>query len=494
MTKRRHNDLVPISKLPLELFTEIVRLVTEASRPQRKHYHLQRRLGWLSLTHVCSSWRSRIIGLPALWASNIGIFPSAIKEMLLRAGPSSPITLHVGHDPASIRMLSEEEPDLSDRTSKIFCEYYISDEAQRRLGKLIEDSPNLSELSLRAFKFPSRPQKFPRISIPSLRVLRLQTCDAIFTSNVLVSLDISYYCRHSTKLPPLRDILEVINNARQTLETVTICLHAEVVEEAGEVSGSGDPWESSISLPNLRVLSIGDAYGPSRLLSHLVLPSTTSIDLICHTGWSDKTEARCRAALDTAATVVPDACAICLYVGDGQDPCHNRELFWLNFYARAPTSWHDAVPPTIRVCFRGTRPSLAVFRDALAAMPVHSLAIDAVHLQPAFAADLVCCFPRIRRLTVFNPHALKHDLLAALAEGGGLPDLEYLSLDGRGLRRARISCKRLQRQVEALLQQSVNFKTLRVGSNVGTYLRAGPPLEAALESLRDAVPGLEWHA
>ncbi|KAF5339426.1 hypothetical protein D9611_009847 [Ephemerocybe angulata] len=94
-TKRRKNDLLPISRLSVELLSEIFVISTTgdwdppSSNPDRDH-KTQYRRGCIIISQVSGSWRAVALGLPEIWA-NIGIRTTTknrlLKYMMKNAGP-----------------------------------------------------------------------------------------------------------------------------------------------------------------------------------------------------------------------------------------------------------------------------------------------------------------------------------------------------------------------------------------------------------------------
>ncbi|KIM42664.1 hypothetical protein M413DRAFT_121419 [Hebeloma cylindrosporum] len=79
--RRSHrNNLVPISKIPVELLSYIFSLV------QRKYRHESREnLGWIVVTHVCQRWRGIALNNPSLWVYIPFHCPDWVPEMTKRS-------------------------------------------------------------------------------------------------------------------------------------------------------------------------------------------------------------------------------------------------------------------------------------------------------------------------------------------------------------------------------------------------------------------------
>ncbi|KAI0051947.1 hypothetical protein FA95DRAFT_107632 [Auriscalpium vulgare] len=77
----RHNDSLPVARLPPEILAEIFTLLSSIDKAAswREKDKIKTYLGWLSVTHVCQIWRDVALLKPALWASNITV-PYALGE------------------------------------------------------------------------------------------------------------------------------------------------------------------------------------------------------------------------------------------------------------------------------------------------------------------------------------------------------------------------------------------------------------------------------
>lgn len=102
----RANTLSPISKLPNEIFLITATFVafldpprpSRRSRVQNPNSHptevvVDGSLGWISLMHVCRTWRRALLDAHCLWARNITVLPRAVRLLTHYAGPSIPLEL-----------------------------------------------------------------------------------------------------------------------------------------------------------------------------------------------------------------------------------------------------------------------------------------------------------------------------------------------------------------------------------------------------------------
>lgn len=114
MSSEELDRLSPILHLPPELFLDIASILVREWPPQtpRSHTPLWKlarpgsamtsvrlssgSLGWMNITHVCRHWRELCIDTQMLWTRWIGRLPSALPEILSRAGDGT--ALHVDID------------------------------------------------------------------------------------------------------------------------------------------------------------------------------------------------------------------------------------------------------------------------------------------------------------------------------------------------------------------------------------------------------------
>lgn len=57
--------------------------------------YYSRVLGWIRFGHVCKTWQRVTLASRSLWAASIGTLPAGLHEMMHRAGPHQPITVHM---------------------------------------------------------------------------------------------------------------------------------------------------------------------------------------------------------------------------------------------------------------------------------------------------------------------------------------------------------------------------------------------------------------
>ncbi|KAI0321630.1 hypothetical protein OF83DRAFT_1080802 [Amylostereum chailletii] len=99
---KRRNACSPLFRLPPKILREIVSLVALQDRPQffpllqshakKSPFPSTNTLGWISLTHICHSFRALILDDRAAWASVVVLVPKGHDELLLRA-VDTPLTI-----------------------------------------------------------------------------------------------------------------------------------------------------------------------------------------------------------------------------------------------------------------------------------------------------------------------------------------------------------------------------------------------------------------
>ncbi|KAI0046168.1 hypothetical protein FA95DRAFT_1494385, partial [Auriscalpium vulgare] len=73
------HPVVLVAQLPSEIITLVFSILSSIDKPRIKptRYKLKRKLGWLTVTHVCQHWRNIALRDPVLWASDIAL-PSVL--------------------------------------------------------------------------------------------------------------------------------------------------------------------------------------------------------------------------------------------------------------------------------------------------------------------------------------------------------------------------------------------------------------------------------
>ncbi|KIM35833.1 hypothetical protein M413DRAFT_428331 [Hebeloma cylindrosporum] len=148
---RQRNELLPISKLPVEIVTEIFLLHQENLKPQGALEKAT--LDWIRISHVCKRWREIALCCSRLWIHIPFRHPEWANEMILRSYPACLIAMASFH--------SESSPKELETATKFFKEHLsrvqvldIWDSSAELVAKLFQDdikptsAPYLSILRL----------------------------------------------------------------------------------------------------------------------------------------------------------------------------------------------------------------------------------------------------------------------------------------------------------------------------------------------------------
>ncbi|KAJ3524586.1 hypothetical protein NMY22_g10933 [Coprinellus aureogranulatus] len=288
---RRENSLLPISRLPPEIFCEIF----ESSTPDVYYKGIAGRMRSqaMNISHVCHSWRVIAIACLKLWA-NIHIKFDANPEVLTlaleRAG-DAPISINVrgwagrSDTPNSTSVLSKF---IRERQSQ--CQHltlYTGEHSFRELFKDVSGSfSNLLSLKLDIVWFTGPqdnvPSEFLRLLSP--RLLRLEVAQPSVPCNVLqrfpqlTHVDIQQLSLSNTVITDLLAWLKQVNTDLRFLRMGESYygFPSPAVEEPFPMGSN------SIQLPNLKVFSL---QGYSRLgitifehfLSSVSIPITSRL-------------------------------------------------------------------------------------------------------------------------------------------------------------------------------------------------------------------------
>ncbi|KZV63404.1 hypothetical protein PENSPDRAFT_738809 [Peniophora sp. CONT] len=86
LAKQRRNMVIPACRLPAELLTRIASFAQLDWAPSRKRGNRVSTLGWIGMSHVCSSWRMVLVSTPSLWCSIpcLELSPRCMPDVLAR--------------------------------------------------------------------------------------------------------------------------------------------------------------------------------------------------------------------------------------------------------------------------------------------------------------------------------------------------------------------------------------------------------------------------
>ncbi|KAI0029250.1 hypothetical protein K488DRAFT_88917 [Vararia minispora EC-137] len=499
-----------ISRLPMELFSEIAKLVAAneppfAARviswpdPHRPVRYPEHGIGWIKLAQVCSLWRRRILVLPTLWANCLGSLPRALPDMTLLSESLAPVTLHVRENDRLFGMIDTVVgPLIHSRVTELITDYPITSRyAMGIMSNFFFQSTALQSLVLEGAASEISDQLIT-IDAPNLHTLRLRNCMVKCTSAKLINLDITFF-----KLIFYgwgKDILTLVDSSRESLETLRISLFENNAEEP--VNENLDWWNeltalTPISLPRLRTLFIEDE---SPLVDLFIVPATASYTLSCSfaSKWINRTSEMLLAATRT----FPDA--LHAHVSAEEDVSEvvtDTHRLWVRFHRRPDCSDEPAVsvcmtdwPTGIRP--NGNYPRLAeALSNGIADVQVKTLRFDPLRIPPPSYAAIIRAFRHITQLTIINPHVPRHDVLEIASHNLGLHDLRMLRLEGRGtgtVKDQKLALQRLRGQIAKLRAQCLRLERVQVAQSLSAYVKE-ERLEKGLEGLRGIVPHFDWR-
>ncbi|KZV76337.1 hypothetical protein PENSPDRAFT_646379 [Peniophora sp. CONT] len=287
---------------------------------------LEERLGWIRLGHVNRDWRATLLNAQALWADCVGMLPVAADEMLARAGPTAPLTLHLPLEAAPsptiyrlARLLQDHVHDIRARLRGVVMWDPIpvtGDFRYQRHGhpQLLHSRPTIRDLrdavrrhrtydpSLFPFAFLTSTlfaQELPALTLidldggmlsqllgtlhaPNLQRLRLRNCYLSCRAPNLVALHLTW--RKPEPFQPFgptitaSELLASIEGSSATLQSLEIdSVFTQSVSfirlPLAEAIGVNPPPSSAIALPSLRDITFqGINRTTAAILSYLHYP------------------------------------------------------------------------------------------------------------------------------------------------------------------------------------------------------------------------------
>ncbi|VDB95905.1 unnamed protein product [Peniophora sp. CBMAI 1063] len=290
---------------------------------------LEERLGWVRYGHVNRAWRDALLNAHTLWAGSIGSLPAGVDEMLVRAGRTAPLSLHLPIWTVKSPTIKHLATVLKDRGDVIrerlrsvtlwdpcpvaadMSSFRVGNKKKDMawqgevaallkilpsihnngntlgifpfsiLGSIIfgaAESPMLETLDLFCHRSILKP--LGTVLAPNLRHLRLGGCSVRFPkSNSLVSISISKSSQRGYETSRWM-------SWEQLVELLTCCVTSLQYLELGDAV-IGLPWPSNnnapypeapiIELPALRMVKVQEtAPFIGQFLSYLRYPQTTS--------------------------------------------------------------------------------------------------------------------------------------------------------------------------------------------------------------------------
>ncbi|KZV65641.1 hypothetical protein PENSPDRAFT_118676 [Peniophora sp. CONT] len=292
-------------RLPPEVLVLVFSFLVLDERPYRPRSLLHTEdlppyppLGWIRLGHVNQGWRAALLNHAFFWASEIGVYPHAIHDMLVRAGPTAPLRVHIplsGGNPyysglteLSLACMSDEIA-LRQRLQTLIVQTDVRPPGSqlKKLAPIFSSPlPKLRDLELLFEYFSEADKKVLRTSLdaPNLREIALLNCcfvGAWHTPN-LVSLHIVMSHRPKSEWAASPDnILGVLSVCRSTIQSIR--LKGVFCDDC--LANADEPVifrAHSVHLPHLTSIYLSEfAFEASDLLSSLTYPSTacTKVDV-----------------------------------------------------------------------------------------------------------------------------------------------------------------------------------------------------------------------
>ena len=299
----------PALRLLPEILAVIFAFHAEANptNPDRSHAIIpegmtlaQFKLGWITITHVCSLWRHVALDHCTLWTShrfNLGLEWST--EMLRRAG-GAPLKLNFSEQvipyPPSEDNVANVIPRLLHRVSTLTIEDKACTSAV--LDTLTLPAPLLRSLTISTSRFAVLPQSLFGDVVPNLHHLFLSNALPTWTSVALTclkSLSITIDRNIDTvNLPSYANLF----NALQTMYNL------ESLFLVGCIPSGPCHFEQKVYLPKLRyLLLICHVPGYRQVLEHLKFPPQAIVEGTCIT--DDMTGKECCDILPLILSYLP---------------------------------------------------------------------------------------------------------------------------------------------------------------------------------------------
>jgi hypothetical protein len=270
--KSRHNQLVPISRLPCEVLSAIFSLLSVFAWNDGSGLS-----AWIYVAHVCRRWRETALNYPRFW-SHINLTkltPVGMAEILSRT-KMAPLHLKADYtkrDWAHFKVLKRQIGAHASHTRHLnFSGYYLSNVVEQ----LVPLAPTLESLSL---SYNPRQNRSSYTIIPdnfsnctSLTSLDLESCDIGWKSPFLKGLRILEISNISEEATPnLDDWLDALNELPQ-LEELSLRYATPFARFAKLVVSR------TVTLPSVTYFHINSPAKDCALaLAHLLLPALTCL-------------------------------------------------------------------------------------------------------------------------------------------------------------------------------------------------------------------------
>ncbi|KAJ2965273.1 hypothetical protein NUW54_g14174 [Trametes sanguinea] len=187
--KGRLNNMTTVARLPPELLSEIFLHLAETSYSEvgssyRPAYAHARFYAWISVTHVCRTWRTVALSTPRLWGY-IVLTRSSIVEDVLARSKKAPLRI-TGH------LMSSH------------------DEKAKMLKNIMQESSRIQELRLSAPASSFR-DLFPKMVEPANILETVVLSDCSHGAPFINANDVNQPIFRPEQLPPIRSPLTLLD-------------------------------------------------------------------------------------------------------------------------------------------------------------------------------------------------------------------------------------------------------------------------------------------
>ena len=506
--KLDRNNLVPISKIPVELLSYIFSLV------QRKCRHDSREdLGWVVVTHICQRWRNIALDNPTLWVYIPFHRPKWIPEMTRR---SKSATLNIKFNDRSFTpsrfstlrsFLAAHFPRVRSIT------VYPPSPPDRLIRKLFQDIPARSAQCLEHLNLRYPMLFFEKVLIdpPCLKKLKIYGT-VNWSSKILTSLThliLDYGDRIATESPPIHsEFLDAL--ARMPALRILHLHHIPLPVPTEELSSN---LSDTVHLSQLKsILLSGSAPAVCNILRYISLLESTRIQLalkismasdvaaitaLFHGRTSANVPIKWPLARSLKVSMQEDYAHLTAWSHSSQDTIlHDKLPDYADFFLNLQLCWSELLSSTPNREDIVARAILAMC-SALAFRSLTTLIVfSGIELAGINAESLADAFgrqPEVHSVRVEGP-ALKAFLgfMAAGAQKGNsskatvnLPSLRYLAIYSGRFKESWLSVQVLQ----DILRQRKQFgmKLRQVHFKWCSYIRISD-----IETMEENVHTVTW--
>jgi len=449
----------------------------------------QFRLGWITVTHVCSLWRQVALDYRTLWTYHrFNLGPEWSTEMLRRAG-DSPLNLTLSQEIVPFLPFKVDAADVISQLLPRVASLTIGDGACTPiiLETLTRPAPLISSLTISSGHFAVLPRSLFKDTAPKLRHLFLRNALPTWTTVALTflkSLSISID-RHvdTSNIPSYTDLFNTLQ-AMPDLESLRLtgCLPLDSFPNCLE--------GQKVRLPKLRHLHLnGNVQGFHQLLERLDFPQETIVWGTCLT--DDVTGKECCDILPLLLSYLPRPSLETLDVSWGDR--HGR-----TFHIRGYSTSHEEISGKPCFSLKGSRcfsidfefkfllwsteQKLRILKTVYGALPTEELRILSGNLDLGKEAwaEIFWGHQELRHIRICSLSTLQ-SLIPFLGRGGVYPKLVTLTLRNMDLNGKQVGAIALIKELQTGRPPTLSnifIETCRIGRNL-------------VDSMRVAVPDIE---